>query len=215
MLLPSPNFRQANFMHQRTKKRTNYGPWARWFGRTMIGLCGWKLIGEKPPVDKMVIVAAPHASNWDLFYTLLAAMGFGIPAVFTMKDFWFFWPLGPLMYWLGGIPIDRSKRTNTVDQIVTAFDESEKMFLVIPPEGTRKAVKYWKLGFYWIAVGAKVPLLFAYIDYKNRRVGLGDLIYPTGDVAADFVKIRAFYSANVDYAPDFDPTKVAAPAKGE
>ena len=195
-------------MHHRTKKRTNYGPWVRWFGRTMLRLCGWRLEGEKPPVDKMVIVAAPHNTNWDLPFTLLAAMGFGIPAVFTIKDWWFFWPIGPIMYWCGGIPIDRSKSANTVGQLVEAFDESEKMFLVIPPEGTRKQVKYWKLGFYWIAVGANVPILLASIDYKKRVVCLADLVYPSGNFAQDFPKIREFYTKNVGYTPDYDASKL-------
>lgn len=197
-------------MHQRTKKRTDYGPIVRWIGRTGIRLLGWKLAGEKPPVDKMVIIAAPHASNWDLLYTLLAAMGYGIPAVFTIKDFWFFWPIGPLMYWAGGIPIDRSKSSNTVKELVSAFNESEKMFLVIPPEGTRKAVKYWKMGFYWIALGAKVPILMGCIDYKRRTVSLANLFYPTGDFAADFPQIQAYYQEQVGYSPNYDPRKLEA-----
>jgi len=195
-------------MHQKTKKRTSYSPFVQWLGRTLVRLSGWRLIGAKPDVDKMVIVAAPHATNWDLYFTLIAAMGFGIPAVFTIKTFWFFWPVGPIMYWLGGIPIDRSARTNLVEQLVQAFDESEKMYLVIPPEGTRKAVKYWKTGFYWIADGAKVPLLLAYIDYKKREVGLGELLYTTGDFRADFEKIRKFYVDGMGLSPDYDPTKL-------
>lgn len=194
-------------MHQRTKKRTDYGPWVRWFGRTAIRLLGWRLEGEKPQADKMVIIAAPHASNWDLLYTLLAAMGFGIPAVFTIKDFWFFWPIGPLMYWMGGIPINRSKASNTVSQIVDAFAESEKMYLVIPPEGTRKSVKYWKMGFYWIAIRADVPILMGLIDYKNKVVGIANLFHPTGDIDVDFPQIRAYYEEKVGYSPDYDRAK--------
>ena len=194
-------------MHQRTKKRTDYGPWVRWFGRTAIRLLGWRLEGEKPAADKMVIIAAPHASNWDLLYTLLAAMGFGIPAVFTIKDFWFFWPMGPLMYWLGGVPINRSKASNTVGQIVQAFNESDRMYLVIPPEGTRKEVKFWKMGFYWIAVRANVPILMGVIDYKNRVVSIANLFHPTGDIEEDFPRIQAHYEEKVNYSPQYDRAK--------
>lgn len=196
-------------MHQRTRKRTNYGPWIRWTGRTILRLVGWRLEGEKPPVDKMVIVAAPHNTNWDLPFSLLAAMGFGIPAVFTMKDSWFFWPLAPIFYWMGGIPIDRSKASNTVAQIVQAFDESEKLYFMIPPEGTRKAVKYWKLGFYWVAVRAKVPIQLAWIDYKNKVIGLADLFVPTGDLEADFPRIVALYQEKVGITPAYDREKLA------
>lgn len=184
-------------MHQRTKKRTDYGPWAEKFGRFLFRLSGWTLIGQKPDVPKCVIIASPHSTNWDLYWTLAASMALRLPAVFSIKDFWFFWPMGSLMRWLGGIPINRRVRTNTVEQLVQAFDESDRLNMVIPPEGTRKASAYWKTGFYWIADGAQVPIIPGYIDYKRKVLGVGDPFYTTGDLAADFERLQDFYEEKV------------------
>ncbi len=190
-------------MHQRTNKRTRYSTFTHWAAKGILRLFGWTYEGVRPAdTPKCVILGVPHTSNWDLATTLLGSMSLQIPAVFMMKDSWFRGIFGPLFYWMGGIPVNRREQTNTVDQIVQAFQESDQLYLVIAPEGTRKQVTYWKLGFYWIAVKAGVPILPGYVDYKQKRVGVGPLIYPTGDLEADFETLRAFYQA-FDVVPDF------------
>jgi hypothetical protein len=32
------------------------------------------------------------------------------------------------------------------------------------------------------------------LDYRSKRVGIGPLVWPTGDVKADMDQIRAFYA---------------------
>lgn len=184
-------------MHERTNKRTDYGPLARLFGRTAFRLCGWTLKGKKPDAPKCVLIASPHSTNWDLLWTLAASTALRMPAVFSGKHTLFVWPLGILMRWLGGIPIDRRARGNTVDQLVAAFNESETLNMVIPPEGTRKGSEFWKTGFYWIADGAKVPIAPCYICYKRKEVGIGEPFYTTGDLAADFERLQDFYEEHV------------------
>jgi len=192
-------------MLDRTVKRTDYGPFARWFGRTVMRSLGWKWTGQRPDVSKCVIACAPHTTNWDLFFTLLAAMALRFPMVFMMKKFWFFWPMGPVFRWLGGIPVDRSKNTNAVEQMVQAFQENAQLNLVITPEGTRKDVRYWKTGFYWIAAGAGVPILLGIINYKKKEAGVGILVYPTGNLEADFEIIRDFYEREAGMTPRLRP----------
>lgn len=55
-------------------------------------------------------------------------------------------------------------------------------------------MNYWKTGFYYMALGAKVPIVMGYIDYQKKAIGLGPSFYPTGDIQSDFEQIRAFYS---------------------
>ena len=88
--------------------------------------------------------------------------------------------------------------------MVQAFDESEAMYFVITPEGTRKSVEYWKLGFYQIACGAGAPILPAWVDYKNKRLGVGPLIPATGDIESDFGKLRTFYEEKVGVSPQYN-----------
>jgi 1-acyl-sn-glycerol-3-phosphate acyltransferase len=89
--------------------------------------------------------------------------------------------------------VDRTARQNLVEQCVKILQEREELVLAIPPEGTRSKVRYWKTGFYWIANGAKVPILLGFLDYKRKVGGLGPTVFPSGDLNADLERIRGFY----------------------
>jgi 1-acyl-sn-glycerol-3-phosphate acyltransferase len=99
------------------------------------------------------------------------------------------------MMWLGGIPVCREKASNLVaasSEAIVAADGP--LQLVVPPEGTRSKSRYWKTGFYYIAVGAQVPIVMAYMDYSRKVSGLGPIFDPTGDIDADMAAIKAFYA---------------------
>ena len=127
---------------------------------------------------------------------LLLAFALRINISTLGKDSLFRWPFGVFFRWCGCIPIDRTKSTNVVETMIQVFGESEELILVITPEGTRKKVRYWKTGFYYIAQGAHVPIVLAFIDYRRKAGGIGPVITPTGDIEADIETIRSFY-ANV------------------
>ena len=74
------------------------------------------------------------------------------------------------------------------------FNEREWFQIAITPEGTRKRVKEWKKGFYFIAQKAQVPIMVAYFDYAKKEVGSKGLFYPTGDVEKDILEIRKMYN---------------------
>jgi 1-acyl-sn-glycerol-3-phosphate acyltransferase len=95
---------------------------------------------------------------------------------------------------LGGIAVDRSKTNNLVEQAVALFSQHEDLVLIVPPEGTRKKVRYWKSGFYHIACGAQVPIELGFIDFKRRIAGFGGTFIPSGDFDADLLRIQAFYA---------------------
>lgn len=166
---------------------------------------GWTVEGGREEVSKAVLLAVPHTTNWDLFYSLLCASAIKTPIWFMMKHTHFWWPAGILWKFLGGVPINRSKSSGVVSQMAQAFKEREVLYLVIPPEGTRKEVHHWKTGFYHIAHAAGVPLWLWFIDYKNKRIGSGELMYTSGDIEADFEKIRAFYEKKFGPMPNCRP----------
>src|SRR3972149_4845505 len=131
--------------------------------RFLLPLVGWSVEGDLPDVPQFVLVVAPHTSNWDVPIGLLCAYALGLlfpwPYGFMVKAPVFRWPLvGPLMRWLGGIPIDRSAANNVVEQMVEAFRRSDRLMLAITPEGTRQRLGDWKSGFYHIALKAGGPL---------------------------------------------------------
>ena len=99
------------------------------------------------------------------------------------------------MIWLGGIAVDREKSTNLVAASSAAIVQAEgALQLIVPPEGTRSGTRFWKTGFYYIAQGAGVPIVLAYLDYDKKVGGLGPVFQTTGDIDADMAAIKAFYS---------------------
>ncbi len=155
-------------------------------------VAGWRIVGEVPHLAKAVFVAAPHTSNWDGFWLLVAKVVLDIDVKFLAKHTLFWWPLGPVLSAMGAIPIDRSKHMSTVMQLVDAFEREGKLFLALAPEGTRKWQPYWKTGFYRIAKEAGVPIVLAFIDYRNREMGIGITLHPD-ERDQDMALIREFY----------------------
>ncbi len=154
---------------------------------------GWTVNVQLPDFDKCVICVAPHTSNWDFIICELAYLSLQRKAGFLMKKDWFFFPLGAVFKAIGGVPVDRSRKTDLVEQIAEQFRQSKKLTIAITPEATRKANPNWKTGFYRIAEAANVPILLAYLDYDKREIGIERQFVPTGDVEADMVEIKRYY----------------------
>ncbi len=157
---------------------------------------GWKVEGTLPPNgQKSVLIAAPHTSNWDLPYTLMVAFSLRLNVYWMGKHQLFRFPFRGIMMWLGGIPVTRETKNNVVAASVAAIQAADgPLQLIVPPEGTRNHNRYWKTGFYYIAVGAQVPIVMAYMDYQRKISGLGPVFQPTGDLEADMLAIKAFYA---------------------
>lgn len=157
-------------------------------------LTGWKIVGTFPEgVKQCIIIEAPHTSNLDFIWGRLCFYTLGIPVKFLIKKEAFSFPFGPILRKMGGIAVDRQKNSNKVLEVASLFRKHPELILAITPEGTRKKNSHWKKGFYYIAQHAKVPVIIAYIDYKERVGGIGPLIYPSGDYRADMAIISDFY----------------------
>ncbi|MEI7447030.1 MAG: lysophospholipid acyltransferase family protein [Burkholderiales bacterium] len=159
-------------------------------------LTGWRIEGTLPAsAHRSVLIAAPHTSNWDLPYTLMAGFALDLHLYWMGKASLFRAPWGPVMRWLGGIAVDRSRSNNLVADTARALREADgPLQMVVPPEGTRGRTRHWKTGFYYIALEAKVPIVLAFMDYHRKVAGLGPIFVPTGDVERDMAEIKRFYS---------------------
>jgi 1-acyl-sn-glycerol-3-phosphate acyltransferase len=173
----------------------------RWIGQTFLRVAGWKVVGDRPPVDRYVIIAAPHTSNWDMPFMLAFAFVYDIPVRWMGKHTLFEEPYGKFFRWLGGIAIVRSRPGGVVAQMVEQFENGESLVLMVPAEGTRSHVDYWKSGFYHIARGADVPVVLSFLDFGKKEGGIGPTIKMTGDITADMDKIRAFYADKQGFRP--------------
>ncbi len=174
---------------------------AHTFARFVLRLFGWRTHVIPPRTSRYVLIGAPHTSNWDFVIILLLMAAESIPIRWMGKDTLFRWPLGIFWRSLGVIPVNRRERTNLVDQVASKFDEYDDLIIGLSPEGTRRKTSRWRTGFYYIALKANVPIVMAYIDYQNKVCGLGPSIKPTGDIQADFMVIRDFYSGIVGKHP--------------
>ncbi|MCP5077864.1 MAG: acyltransferase [Psychromonas sp.] len=168
-------------------------PVTKAIGKLVFLVTGWRIEGELPNIPKFVALGGPHTSNWDFIYAMSFIFVVGLKAYWMGKHTLFKWPYGIVMRALGGIPIDRHAPHGVVAQMVDEFKQRDKLAILVPPEGTRKKVKKWKTGFYFIAKGADVPILPAYLDYERKMVGFGDPIIPGDNVEADIAKIQSFY----------------------
>jgi len=160
-----------------------------------IKLAGWQVDRRGlPQSGNYLIIAAPHTSNWDFPIGLSLALHLRVKAYWIGKNSLFKGPAGPIMRWLGGIPLDRSKANNLVETSIQAYNDSDGLAFTIAPEGTRAWSPRWKTGFYHIAHGAQVPLALAYFDFEKKVGGVGKLMQTSGDLAQDMETIENFYS---------------------
>ncbi len=175
---------------------------------------GWGIKGQLPPdVKKCVMLASPHTSNYDLVYAIVGLKYLGVKVRFTIKKEWLSFPFGLFMKPLGAIGIDRGPKTkdrkSMVDAMTELYNDRDELTVLVTPEGTRKKVKKWKSGFYYVALNAKVPIALGYLDYKNKIAGIGPVIYPSGDFEKDLRVIQEFYTT----IPSKFPEKFGVPWK--
>lgn len=145
---------------------------AKRFSRFLLKIGRWKY-NDFPDVKKAVVLVAPHTSMVDFYYGSVYFNTQGHKAMVLIKKEAFFWPLGPILRKLGGVPVDRGKRTGLTAKAISSINEAEaEFYLVITPEGTRSATKNWKKGFIRIAKATNVPVILGVVDKKNRRMGV-------------------------------------------
>ncbi|MFZ6778957.1 lysophospholipid acyltransferase family protein [Undibacterium sp. Ji83W] len=186
----------------------------RWLSVLGLKLIGWKVEGIVPAEQKYVLIAAPHTSNWDFPVTLMVCFALRLRVYWMGKSSLFPPVLGHVMRWLGGIPVDRSKSGNLVQGTVDAFHANQRLTVIVPPEGTRGKVTHWKTGFYYIALGAGVPIALGYLDFKRKAGGIGKMFNVSGDIEADMLQIREFYCGISGKNPQqFDEGKTKAPTR--
>jgi len=166
----------------------------RGIGRMMLSGLGWRIDGNLPSCAKCIAVVAPHSSNWDFVITMAALLKMGLKVGWMGKAGMFRWPLRRLFLKLGGIPIERTNASGVVGRFIDEFKNRSQLVLALAPEGTRDRVKRWKTGFYHIAVGAGVPMIFVGMDYSRKAIDLSSLYVPSGDLPNDLADIQQHFT---------------------
>ena len=172
------------------------------FGKLLFSyIFRWKPKVEvsKNVLERCVLIAAPHTSNWDYPITMSYMWSQKIKISYTIKKEWMRFPLGIFFRFTGGVGIDRKpknkgkKRLSMVESISKLFGKHSKLCVIVPAEGSRSLRRRWKTGFYYIALTASVPIVLGYLDYKTKIAGIGRVIHPTGNLYQDMTQIMKFY----------------------
>ncbi|MCE7872383.1 glycerol acyltransferase [bacterium CPR1] len=151
-----------------------------WTARSLtdltVGLAGWRFEGELPSDPRYVLLGAPHTSTWDFFLLMAVRFHWNMHIRWMGKHSMFRGPLGPLMRALGGLPIKRDERHNTVAQVVEMIHRHPRIVIGLAPQGTRNPAARWKSGFY--------------------------RLMPTGDIQADMRVLAEFYGPLKGVCPE-------------
>lgn len=174
--------------------RVRPNAFVRGVGRALLRLGGWRMEGAFPDLRKLVLIGAPHSSNWDGVWGLGAKLALGLDIKILGKDSLFRIPvLGLVLRRMGVIPVDRSAAHGVVEQSAALIRGSDRLWYGLAPEGTRRRVERWKSGFWKIAKAADVPVLPAYFNYDRRVIGIGPPFVLGEDMHADIARIQAWY----------------------
>ncbi|MFN8384113.1 MAG: lysophospholipid acyltransferase family protein [Anaerolineales bacterium] len=173
----------------------------RFLSNLVMRLVGWRVDGTLPNYPKYLIIGAPHTSNWDFLLFLGVIFHLKADVRYMGKAELFRNPFGWFFYWCGGVPVDRKKSTGLVEQTVEACNKAEKFVLTIAPEGTRHYVSEWKMGFYHIAKAARIPLVMAVVDGKQKAIHVGQIFHLTENMEADIKTIKGFFEGYTGVNP--------------
>ena len=164
-------------------------------------LKGWTISHDTPEgLERSVVIAAPHTSNWDIIYARGGFLQLNIPLRFAIKSDWIRFPFRRIMTRWGALPIYRNQKVgeakkSRVEVMAELYDEHKDIAIMVAPEGSRSLRKQWKTGFYYVALKANVPIGLGYLDYQKKEAGIARLLWPSGDLEKDMLEIMAFYAS--------------------
>ena len=178
--------------------RANRSRFFQWLGRSLLSILGWKVTGiikNDQAKNNLVVIVAPHTSNWDGILGIAALAGLDAKITFIGKDTVFKYGLGPLLRYVGGIPVNRKNPGGIIKDAIDQLKIRKGSLIAMSPEGTRAKVKEWKTGFLRIASEIKADIVPASLDFKKKEILLGEIFKPSGDNTKDILDLKQYYSA--------------------
>lgn len=168
----------------------------RWLALRVLRMGGWRMRGTLPDVPRAIVVFAPHSSNWDGVWIYCAAIAMGVEVRILGKEALFRVPgLGALLRRYGGVPAAVDSDAGTIaDQWIEWLTRHPSAWIGMAPEGTRRRVPRWRIGFWKIARASGVPIIPLYLHYPERVIGVLPAFDTSDDMAADIAALRAQYA---------------------
>ena len=152
-------------------------------------------------MKRIVIVSAPHTSNWDFIFGMMILFGIDINAKYLIKKSAFIPIFRTILNRLGGIPVDRNNPELLVQTIANYSKNNEGVLIAVTPEGTRKKVTKWKTGFLRIAKISDSIILPLGIDYPSKTFTLEKVFNPTGENEKDIIALKFILKSYIGRHP--------------
>ena len=152
--------------------------------KLVLSVFGWKVkgsISEDFSNQKLVVIVAPHTSNWDGIFGVATVAGLDAKITFIGKHTAFRYGLGAFLRYMGGIPVDRSKPGGIIQDAIDQIKKIDGSLIAMSPEGTRSKVKEWKTGFLRIAKELNTKIIPASLDFAKKEILLGKAFTPSGN----------------------------------
>ena len=172
-------------------------------GTSLLSITGWKVSGQIPDMKKLLVVLAPHTSNWDFVYGMALILSLKIKIYWLGKHSIFKKGVTRLLKSLGGIPVNREDAKNTINDVLEIAKREGGILIGLSPEGTRKKAEKWKSGFLRIAQSMECPVLLVAIDYTSKEISFRELFHPTGDNQSDIEYLKKYYKDFIGKIPEY------------
>lgn len=173
-------------------------------GKLMFASVGWsyEVKGSLPPAA--VYVTGQHTSLLEGYLSMAFALcnpSFK-PMMLIAKEY-FSPPLGPIISYLGAIPVDRKSPGGLMAAIKAEIEKTPSIGIGFCPEGTRSKTSGWKKGFYNLASDMSLPILFADWDPRSRKLNIQKAVDDASEYTFEEIMdlARDFYSTRTGIHP--------------
>ena len=172
--------------------------------RFILKIWGWKIVGTIPnDVPKKLYVVVPHTSNWDFPIGILLKFGYNMGVGFIAKDSLFKFPHGWIFRALGGIAVNRKKTQGFIEAVVETIKKNDRFCTAIAPEGTRKKVKKLKKGFYFIARGAEIPIVYVKFNWGTKELEFEKPHYAADTIDEELENLNSYFAGVKGKIPEW------------
>jgi len=182
--------------------RGGWGGFFQWLGKAVLSSIGWRVTGNIPNEERLLIIAAPHTSNWDFILGISALFALNVNIKWLGKNSLFIPGIAWFFKWLGGIPVNRENPNLLIDYVVKTVEKEKGLIIGIAPEGSRKKVDRWKSGFLRIAKQTDAKILFLSIDAPSKKLKIGEIFEPSGDNEKDIKFVMNYFKQYKGINPD-------------
>ena len=179
----------------------------QFLARLLLKIFGWKVDGAIPEMkenENLVLIAAPHTSNWDGIFGFAAILGLDVKISYFGKYTLFKQPLlGRFLKYMGGIPVNKNKPgSGLVKEAIENIGKLKGTLIAMAPEGTRSKTERWRTGFLRIAKAVDAKIFVAAFDFKTKRIVLDKFFQPSDDMQKDLENLKIYYQQFTGKIPE-------------